>query len=85
MSLCWTSFSVTSNAEHLVKGEELEKPPEPVAVADSTAPVVPGQPIFRGDAEAGTHSDDDDDYLPTTEKAWVFHLLMITASMYMAM
>jgi hypothetical protein len=87
-SLCWTSFSLTGNAEHLMKGEELEKPPE-----TTTASVTPvaGAPVsstqYRGDAEAGHNqgSDDEDEYLPSTEKAWVFHLLMITASMYLAM
>jgi len=83
VSLCWTSFSVTSNAEHLVKGEELEKPPATEAQIEPSQPRS-GQPIYRGDAEAGNASDDDE-YLPMTEKAWVFHLLMITASMYMAM
>jgi hypothetical protein len=96
ITLCWTSFSVTSNAQHLVQGEELEKPPEVAAeVAPTAAANAPGQPIYRTDAEAG-HSvrpsgggrqpdEEDDEPVPTQEKAWVFHLIMISASMYLAM
>jgi len=47
----------------------------------------PGQPIYQNGNQKYRVGDDAniDEYLPTTEKAWVFHLLMISASMYMAM
>jgi len=83
VTLMWTAFSVTSNAAHLVKGESLEK-----AGSNNTEAVGGGPVVSAGDLEEGMLGDDDesvDTPVYSNEPSWVFHLIMISASMYQAM
>jgi hypothetical protein len=90
VTLMWSAFSVTNNAVHLVKGESLEKvgSDEMTTSGNSGAD---GGPVVRNDLEEQmiTDADDDDreDDMPvySQEQSWTFHLIMVSASMYLAM
>jgi len=83
VTLMWSAFSVTSNAAHLVKGEALEK----VGEVQQTEGVELGGPVVRNDLEENMVDGDDEDDAPvyTNEQSWIFHMIMISASMYLAM
>jgi len=82
ITLMWSAFSVTANASHLVKGEALEKTGH-----DENAGVELGRPIIGNDLEQPMVGDEEIDDTPvyTNDQNWIFHLIMVTASMYMAM
>lgn len=102
VSLMWTSYSATSNAENLVTGNDggdaendpsLNKPFYRVeeggktkAAADvetgagAAAASKDGSANAADGGESGGEQED-----PAGKRLWLFHLIMCTASMYMAM
>lgn len=102
ITLCWTSFSVTQNAVHLVSGDDLEKP-APLEDASGKAnsnnatnfssSSANSKPLVdvnrRGDEESNNNnnsgSEDDDSPVYSSDRPFVFHLIMLTASMYLGM
>jgi len=81
-SLMWTSLSVTESIESLVTGSEES------SKSDAATPLytVAGEDGREEQVEAQTYETSMDfNDATTTENIWVFHLVMMTASMYMAM
>lgn len=81
VTLMWSAFSVTSNAAHLVKGETLEK-------AGEGSDGGGGPIVHAADLEEQMIDGDDasvDVPVYGHEPSWLFHLVMISASMYQAM
>jgi membrane protein YdbS with pleckstrin-like domain len=79
-ALMWSAFSVTSNAANLVTGDALAKV--------GTADVEGGAPVLQSDLEASMlDGEEDAEDIPvySNEQAWAFHLIMLTASLYLAM
>lgn len=108
ITLLWTTFSVSVNAAHLVKGEDLEKPTEngadvesqssktsptttTTAISDGAAVAVPktgkttGGPVYRTMEEGAGAAGDDDSPVYSADRPWMFHIIMLCASMYLAM
>ena len=83
VTLMWSAFSVTSNAGHLVKGEKLEK----AGNNSGESGVELAGPVISNDLEEQMVSGEDEDDTPvySHEQSWMFHLIMVTASTYMAM
>ena len=82
LSVCWTSLSATEGIEALVKGSEASDK----AQGSASTPLYTVESAGGGErtveAEAFEGAGDDDD---EGGSLWLFHLVMMTASMYMAM
>ena len=92
LTLVWSSFSLTTNSENLLQGEELEPPPEGPRADPESAVVAPsrnrekgGGPVMRSDVNTPATDEDDDSPVYAPDRPWMFHLVMISASMYLAM
>ena len=70
LSLMWTTYSASTGIEDLMTGDKTERD---IGDEDSGRPLV----------EAGYADDDDEDW--SEDRLWLFHLILTTASMYMAM
>lgn len=95
VSLMWTSYSASKNAQGLLEGKNAEE------VEESSGALE--KPFYRVDDGKPSKNDDQDEDVeegraPSTaasandgnaddakESYWFFHLIMMTASMYMAM
>ncbi len=81
VSLMWTSYSCSTSAQSLITGQDRDASSSPSA-----------QPFYRLEADGERNAvdtiegeDDDTEPAESREKLWIFHLIMMTASMYMAM
>lgn len=96
VSLMWTSYSASRNASGLLKGQNAEEVAEEAADkpfyrvddgkdgkdgddAEAQRAAAPPSDIEEADAKAKSEAED------AKESYWFFHLIMMTASMYMAM
>lgn len=72
LSLMWTTYSASTGIEDLITGEKTEH---------ENLEAETGRPLVEGVYDEGFAADED----WSEDRLWVFHLILMTASMYMAM